>query len=40
MINQSPVAITTHPFDTRRGELVIPKQQQVAAQAEQATPGR
>jgi cytochrome c oxidase subunit 2 len=21
-INQSPVATTTHPFDTRRGELV------------------
>jgi cytochrome c oxidase subunit II len=20
-INQSPVAVTTHPFDTRRGEL-------------------
>ncbi len=29
-INQSPVAVTTHPFDTRRGEQVIPK---VAAQA-------
>jgi len=39
MINQSPVATTTRPFDTRRGELVIPKQQ-MAAQAEQATPGR
>jgi cytochrome c oxidase subunit 2 len=24
-INQSPVAISTHPFDTRRGELVIPQ---------------
>ena len=24
-INQSPVAITTHPFDTRRGEQVIPQ---------------
>jgi cytochrome c oxidase subunit 2 len=24
-INQSPVATTTHPFDTRRGELVIPQ---------------
>jgi cytochrome c oxidase subunit 2 len=29
-INQSPVATTTKPFDTRRGEQVIPKQ---AAQA-------
>jgi len=32
-INQSPVAITTKPFDTRRGERVIPKQQMAAAQA-------
>ena len=24
-INQSPVAISTHPFDTRRGEQVIPQ---------------
>ena len=24
-INQSPVAITTHPFDTRRGEQVMPQ---------------
>ena len=31
-INQSPVATTTHPFDTRRGEQVIPKPQ-MAAQA-------
>jgi cytochrome c oxidase subunit 2 len=31
-INQSPVATSTKPFDTRRGELVIPKQQ-MAAQA-------
>ena len=31
-INQSPVATTTHPFDTRRGEQVIPKPQ-VPAQA-------
>lgn len=31
-INQSPVATSTKPFDTRRGERVIPKQQ-MAAQA-------
>lgn len=31
-INQSPVATSTKPFDTRRGEQVIPKQQ-MAAQA-------
>jgi cytochrome c oxidase subunit 2 len=32
-INQPPLAITTKPFDTRRGERVIPKQQMAAAQA-------
>lgn len=31
-INQSPVATSTKPFETRRGELVMPKQQ-MAAQA-------
>jgi len=39
MINQSPVAITTHPFDTRRGERVKP-QQQMAAQAEPVAAGK
>jgi cytochrome c oxidase subunit 2 len=39
MINQSPVAITTRPFDTRRGEQVIPKQQ-MAAQAEPVAAGK
>ena len=24
-INQAPLAVTTHPFDTRRGELVMPQ---------------
>ena len=32
-INQSPLATTTKPFDTRRGEQVIPRQQMAAAQA-------
>ena len=39
MINQSPVATSTRPFDTRRGELVIPKQQ-MAAQAEPVAAGK
>ena len=39
MINQAPLAIKTHPFDTRRGEQVIPNQQ-VAAQAEPVAPGK
>lgn len=32
-INQSPLATTTRPFDTRRGERVIPKPELAAAQA-------
>jgi cytochrome c oxidase subunit 2 len=32
-INQPPQAITTKPFDTRRGEQVIPKPEMAAAQA-------
>lgn len=32
-INQSPVAISTKPFDTRRGELVKPKPETAVAQA-------
>jgi cytochrome c oxidase subunit 2 len=32
-INQPPLATSTKPFDTRRGERVIPKQQMAAAQA-------
>lgn len=32
-INQPPLAITTKPFDTRRGEQVIPKPEMAAAQA-------
>ncbi len=40
MINQPPLATTTRPFDTRRGELVIPKEQQAAAQAEPVAAGK
>lgn len=32
-INQPPLAISTKPFDTRRGEQVIPKPEMAAAQA-------
>ncbi|MBU3749641.1 MAG: cytochrome c oxidase subunit II [Mycobacterium sp.] len=32
-INEPPLAITTAPFDTRRGERVIPKPEMAAAQA-------
>lgn len=32
-INQAPQATSTHPFDTRRGEQVIPKPEMAAAQA-------
>ncbi len=32
-INQPPQAVTTKPFDTRRGERVIPKPEMAAAQA-------
>jgi cytochrome c oxidase subunit 2 len=32
-INQPPLAISTKPFDTRRGEQVIPKPETAAAQA-------
>nr|WP_313676765.1 cytochrome c oxidase subunit II [Mycolicibacterium sp.] len=32
-INQPPLATSTKPFDTRRGERVTPKQQMAAAQA-------
>lgn len=32
-INQPPQSISTKPFDTRRGELVIPKSEMAAAQA-------
>ncbi len=32
-IKQPPLAVTTKPFDTRRGERVIPKQETAAAQA-------
>jgi len=32
-INQPPLAVSTKPFDTRRGERVIPKQQMAAAPA-------
>ena len=33
-INQPPTSITTNPFDTRRGEQVIPKPEMAAAQAQ------
>ena len=33
-INQNPLAVTTKPFDTRRGEQVIPKPEMAAAQAQ------
>ena len=32
-INQAPLATSTKPFDTRRGEQVIPKPEMAAAQA-------
>ena len=32
-INEEPFAISTKPFDTRRGEQVIPKPETAAAQA-------
>jgi cytochrome c oxidase subunit 2 len=32
-INEEPLAITTKPFDTRRGERVMPKPETAAAQA-------
>ena len=33
-INQPPLSISTKPFDTRRGEQVIPKSEMAAAQAQ------